>query len=232
MLLLATEMSPAAEAVLTTWQAPPCFSMRGTKARMPWATPMRFTPSTHCHSSAVVVHAGPQTATPALLNSRCTAPKRAYASAARLSTSDSFDTSQRTARLSAAPMSRVVSAIPGSSTSASATRMPSRAQASASSRPMPLPPPVTTATLPRRSSNEEPSIDHQRGAGREARRVRGEIEDRPGHLVGLRVAPERNLRDALFHRGIVAVDERRRELRVGEPGQQSVHAHAHRTALL
>jgi len=68
MLLPATEISPAAEAVLTTWQASPCFNMRGTNARMPCATPMRFTPNTHCHSSAVVVHAGPQTATPAPLH--------------------------------------------------------------------------------------------------------------------------------------------------------------------
>src|SRR5438093_2123385 len=72
-------MSPAIEAVLT--MCPSLFRavIRGTNASMPWITPQRFTPSTHCQSRCVAVSSPPQTATPALLQRTCTAPKDSHA---------------------------------------------------------------------------------------------------------------------------------------------------------
>ena len=66
---MAGEVSPARDAVLTTWPSP-CSSITGTKARMPWITPHRFTPSTQVQSGSDTVHMGPPTATPALLWTR------------------------------------------------------------------------------------------------------------------------------------------------------------------
>ena len=64
------------EAVLTMWPRSPPAIMRGTNASMPWITPQRLTPSTHCQSRCVAVSSPPQAATPALLQSTWTAPKR------------------------------------------------------------------------------------------------------------------------------------------------------------
>src|SRR5437868_5569003 len=125
--------------------------MRGTNAWMPWTTPIRFTSSTHFHSSSGALHTGPATATPALLKTACAAPKRSYVRCASDSTSEAFETSQR-AWIDSHPggSRRAVSASPFSSTSAIATCAPSAAHASASSRPIPLAAPVTTTTLPSR----------------------------------------------------------------------------------
>ena len=66
---------PAIEAVFTTCASSPCASSRGTKLRRPWTTPQKLTPSTHCQSAIGTSHEFPPTKTPALLQTRCTAPK-------------------------------------------------------------------------------------------------------------------------------------------------------------
>src|SRR5688500_8904886 len=44
------DVTPAIDAVLTTWPGSPPAIMRGTNDRMPWITPQRFTPRTHAQS--------------------------------------------------------------------------------------------------------------------------------------------------------------------------------------
>ena len=70
----ATGTSPAIDAVLTMWAGRPWASIRGRKKWMPCTTPMRFTPSTRCHSSSEVFSTGPPWPTPALLWRMSTAP--------------------------------------------------------------------------------------------------------------------------------------------------------------
>src|SRR6185295_11421956 len=137
------EISPATDAVFTTWPSP-WATKRGTKARTPWITPQRLTPSAHCQSAAVFSHRGPTGETPALLQTTCTS----FREAANASTSDASETSTR--RQKAPFASRAVSSRPFSSTSARARCMPSFANASAMARPRPLAAPVTAAVLPRR----------------------------------------------------------------------------------
>jgi hypothetical protein len=45
---------------------------RGTKTRMPWMTPHRFTPRIHRHWDPETAQSGPPTSTPAVLCTRCT----------------------------------------------------------------------------------------------------------------------------------------------------------------
>src|SRR6185436_8604387 len=137
------EISPATEAVFTTCPSPWATS-RGTKARTPWITPQRLTPSAHCQSAVVFSHSGPTGETPALLQTTCTS----FREAANASTSAALETSTRLHEPQFA--SRAVSSRPFSSTSARARCMPSFANASAMARPRPLAAPVTAAVLPRR----------------------------------------------------------------------------------
>src|SRR5690606_5548524 len=127
--------------------------MIGTKVRTPWITPHRFTPSTHSQSLTLCSQTSPPAATPALLNSRCTAPNASSVRCARRSTSAPRLTSTVSAS-TCAPCARNSSAVAASACgwmSASASLMPSPAAMRANSRPKPLPAPVTTATLPAKS---------------------------------------------------------------------------------
>src|SRR5258708_28994680 len=123
-----------------------CAIKRGAKARTPWITPHRLTPRIQRQSSTEFSHAVPLSATPALLQTRCTS----FTLAANASTCSPFETSTRIA-LALVPffsINSLVAARPLSSTSASARCMPSSAKASAMARPRPLAAPVTTAVLP------------------------------------------------------------------------------------
>src|SRR5690242_13196406 len=202
---------PATEAVFTTWPSPPWASMRGTNDRTPWTTPMRLMPSVHCQSSRVAVQAGPPTATPALLKTRCTAPKRSHARAASKSTSGAFETSQRkdSQRTPSFATSSAVSRIPFSSMSASATAMASRAHATASSRPMPLPAPVTTAVLPFRSRTRRLQLG---GHAARPHLVAQPFQGLPPELVAAARVEEPEMADGRFpelrRRQVAAVDSR------------------------
>src|ERR1700747_1731172 len=88
--------SPAMLAVLTMWPSP-CAVSTGRKARIPWMTPHRLTPSTHFHAESGPNHGSARLATPALLQPACTAPKRSTAAAARILTAASSLTSVGTA---------------------------------------------------------------------------------------------------------------------------------------
>ncbi len=67
-------VSPAIDAVFTTWPSSPPASIRGTNARTPWMTPHRFTSMTHFQSARVCSCTAPMTATPALLQRTWAAP--------------------------------------------------------------------------------------------------------------------------------------------------------------
>src|SRR4051794_12090314 len=69
-------INPATDAVFTMWQSSPCSIIAGTNAWIPWTMPIRLTPTSHSQSDSVDSHSGPLTATPALLKSRWTRPKR------------------------------------------------------------------------------------------------------------------------------------------------------------
>src|SRR5882724_722079 len=147
--------------------------MRGTNASTPWMTPQRLTPSTHCQSRCVAVSRPPQAATPALLQSTCTAPNVSKARAASACTWASSVTSVRTASAltPSACASPATTAIAASSTSATTTLAPSRANRSVSARPIPLAPPVTTAVRPRSSTSTSLGIGSPRTAGPQPRDV-------------------------------------------------------------
>ena len=142
---------PATDAVFTMCPGSPWASMRGTKARMPWITPQRSTPTTQSQSSSVSAHAR------AALHRRrrcCTArgrrrTPRSVTSASRSSASALGDVGddgphlvpavRRARRLrSAAPLRR----------RPCTTRIPSAPKRCAIARPSPLAAPVTTATRP------------------------------------------------------------------------------------
>src|SRR5438876_1459938 len=149
-----SERCPAIEAVLTTCPSVSCWSRMGTKVRMPWITPQRLTPSTHCQFSRVCCHERRKSPpTPALLQTTCTAPKASSVFSARASTSAARVTSVRTVSVDAPFALRARSAVRSapSSTSARATFMPAAAKRSARASPMPLAAPVTTATRPSNS---------------------------------------------------------------------------------
>src|SRR5437762_2465238 len=92
----------------------------------------------------------PHIATPALLQSTCTAPKASKARAASACICARSATSVRTARAltPSACASPATAAMPASSRSATTTLAPSRANRWISARPIPLAPPVTTAVRP------------------------------------------------------------------------------------
>ena len=68
----------------------------GRKARHPCTTPQKLTPITHSQALSGPNQASPRGATPALLHTTCTPPKRSTASAASACTSASLLTSVRT----------------------------------------------------------------------------------------------------------------------------------------
>ncbi len=147
-------MGPSGDEVFTTWPGWAPWSIRGTKARMPFTTPVTFTPKTQRQSFGVVSQIFELGApTPALLQSTWHAPKRSYTASARASTEASSLTSVRTAVTAAPPVesSPAAAASAGSSMSAMTTVMPWATKALARASPIPLAPPVTTATLPLRS---------------------------------------------------------------------------------
>ena len=117
-------------------------------------TPHRLTPSTHFHAESGPNHGSARLATPALLQTTCTAPKRSIAAAARAFTAASSLTSVGTASV-LTPRPAIFSEAAcsaGCSTSARTTSSPARANRSASAKPIPLAAPVTTATFPTVSS--------------------------------------------------------------------------------
>ena len=68
--------------------------MIGRKVRTPWMTPQRFTPMIQFQSSSVFAQVGPHApATPALLQTTCTAPNASNVFCASFSISSGFDTS-------------------------------------------------------------------------------------------------------------------------------------------
>src|SRR5262245_10560538 len=123
--------------------------MRGTKTRTPWTTPQRLTPTTHSHSARVLSQMAASVPTPALLQSKWTAPKASSVFWASASRSLAWETSVRTASTVAPEAFRLASAFANGSPSTSARTafMPSCTQRSARARPMPLAAPVMTATL-------------------------------------------------------------------------------------
>src|SRR5262245_24320675 len=115
-------------------------------------TPVRLISRVRCHVSRSVarIDTSPGSSTPALLTRTWTTPKWASTSSYRRATLPSSVTSTAT-NCASPPLSTIsaTTACPASSTtSATATRPPSRAKASAQARPMPLPAPVITLTLP------------------------------------------------------------------------------------
>ena len=141
------------DAVLTTWPTP-CSIMSGTNVEMPWMTPHWLAPRIQRQSSSLKSQIGPPSPTPALLWTRCTAPKRSSAWSRKARTEAPSDTSVTTPMASAprAASSPSASFRGPSSMSAMTIFIPSVAARSATARPMPLAPPVITATLPCRSS--------------------------------------------------------------------------------
>ena len=135
------------------WAGRPWASIRGTKKCTPCTTPIRFTPSTRCHSSRLVWSTGPAWPTPALLWSTSTAPSSANTRSASASTEAGSRTSA-VCTVAWPPAAWISPATPvalASSTSTTCTLAPRRASSSAVERPMPEPAPVTTATLPAKS---------------------------------------------------------------------------------
>ena len=117
---------------------------------MPCTTPIRLTPSTHSQSASVFSQISPPLPTPALLKTKCGAPKRCRVAAASASTSAAFDTSSRNGSTAApsAPISAAARSSASGWTSAMTMFMPSRAAMRAASRPKPEAAPVITAVRP------------------------------------------------------------------------------------
>ena len=123
----------------------------GRKARQPWTTPQKLTPITHSQALSGPNQASPRGATPALLHTRCTAPKRSTACSARaLHLGLLADVGAHGEHLDAVRrhLRRGGRASASSWTSASTRSIPAPANRSASASPIPLPAPVTTATCP------------------------------------------------------------------------------------
>ena len=124
-----------------------------TRTRTPCTTPIRSTPSTQSQSATEFSHTRPPAPTPALLKTKCGAPKRAFTSAASCSIWAALDTS--TLRASTWAPAASISACAASSasccTSTSTRCMPRAAPIRAHSRPKPEPAPVSTAVFPTKS---------------------------------------------------------------------------------
>src|SRR5262249_9346855 len=135
-------------------------------------TPQKFTRMVYSQSAGVASTRWPKTAMPALLHTRCTAPKRATAASASARTWAASPTSVRTVSTSA-PAPRTVAAErsrASGSMSASTSRAPRAAKAAAIAAPMPLPPPVTTATRSLKGSAMTPHTADARSESSTSRR--------------------------------------------------------------
>ena len=78
-----TGTTAAIDATLTTCPSPPRASIRGTKVRTPWTTPIRLTRSTASQSSRESSQVWPWRTMPALLQTTSAPPKRASTASAR-----------------------------------------------------------------------------------------------------------------------------------------------------
>ena len=117
---------------------------------MPCTTPQKLTPITHCHARCRRTTGRRVPATPALLHTTCTAPKRSIVAAASASTCSTLPTSVRTRQ-------HLDTVSPDLGRGRRRAHRPGRRPARASSRrrrsrpPTPArcrcPPPVTTATV-------------------------------------------------------------------------------------
>src|SRR3954467_12657337 len=148
-----TKLAP--EPVFTMCPSPSSI-MRGTKLRRPFITPKRLTPTSQRKSSSEKSQMRPTGETPALLHSRCTAPKVSKAKSASSCTWSASDTSTGLNAAVSCGSSEAIASARSPFTSATTTRMPSAAHARANEAPIPLPPPVITATLPSSSCSMRP----------------------------------------------------------------------------
>ena len=94
-LLLSGANVPFDDDVFITWPGPPCSSIAGTNALIPWSTPKTFTSMAQRQSFRWCSQSAPSDpdGIPALLHTRCTAPKRSSAASRRCSTDSKSDTS-------------------------------------------------------------------------------------------------------------------------------------------
>ena len=120
--------------------------------RTPCATPIRLTPITHSQSRSVCSQIRPPAPTPALLKTKCGAPKRSIVAAPSASTSAALrhvELQRQHLRAERLQISAGARSSASACTSATTTFMPRRAHSRASSRPKPEPAPVMTAVSPR-----------------------------------------------------------------------------------
>ena len=227
------------------WPSSPWRSRIGVKTRTPWMTPQRFTPSAQRQSCSVDSHTTPSGATPALLQTTCTAPNASSAARASRSTDSPCETSVGCAatRTRRARSSSAVRASAASSTSASTSFSPCAPKAPASARPRPDAAPVITATRPAKvfichrniagergrpepayHSRRDNSASERRGTSNECaqgrvrrRRQHGMADGEAGRGRGLRVDGVRHRRRA--HRD---GSRRRRALPARRPVRRSL----------
>src|SRR5215207_7171642 len=164
-LLISGVKPPLPDVVLTTWHSSPLARSVGTKASIPFTTPMTLTSSDHRQSLTWCSQIWPSDPEPmpALLHTRWTAPK-ASSVASRNASTDSSDVTSVTTPITSRPSSRssaVVCSTSAGTTSATTAFIPSSVNRSTSARPMPWPPPVTTATLPPNSFIGSPHVRGQ-----------------------------------------------------------------------
>src|ERR1051325_5545328 len=145
---------PAMDAVLTMWPPSRRGRSRGTNVSTPCTTPQKLTPIVYSQSACVESAISPKVATPALLQTMWTAPRRRSAVSASARTLSSDVTSVGTVTTSAPATARsfATPAMAPSFRSARTIRAPRAAKALAMAAPIPPPPPVMTATRPRKSS--------------------------------------------------------------------------------
>src|SRR5829696_751695 len=165
-LLISGVKPPLPDVVLTTWHSSPLARSVGTKASIPFTTPMTLTSSDHRQSLTWCSQIWPSDPEPmpALLHTRCTAPN-ASSVASRNASTDSSDVTSVTTPTTSRPSPRssaVVWSTSAGTTSASTTFMPSSVNFSTNARPMPWPAPVTTATFPSNSFIGSPHVRSER----------------------------------------------------------------------
>src|SRR5947208_2869862 len=172
---------PAIDAVLTMCPPASCARRSGRNASTPCTTPQKLTDMVYCQSAWVASATSPKVATPALLQTMCTPPKRSAAAAASPLTLSRRVTSVGMVRTSVRRRGRVAAtrSIASASTSARTMRAPRAANAAAIAAPIPPPPPVITATRPRNSSmGGLPSVrDARYRLQGELRRVEGLLDE-------------------------------------------------------
>src|SRR6266851_2518052 len=133
---------------MLTIAPPPCSRISGAAALVHRNGPVRLTVSTRFQSSSDVSSSGANTATPALLTSASSRPKRRSISAIALATALASETSQCSPSvLPAAASASTLFHNNSPSMSSSATLQPSARNRFATASPMPRAAPVTSATL-------------------------------------------------------------------------------------